>query len=135
MHCCMQVTKALEAKVEKLTAEGKGFQLHAEGQVCTCLSRSSRPAKSSSLMGRSACALPQSTPQGVQRTFHWVACALHTHMHILLYTVTMSLILTAQEDDMYQHCHVICIGWPERAPLLQERLSTSPALHLVLACL
>ena len=31
----MQVTKALEAKVERLTAEGKSFQVHAEGQVCT----------------------------------------------------------------------------------------------------
>ena len=33
---CMQVTKALEAKVERLTAEGKGYEVHAEGQVSMC---------------------------------------------------------------------------------------------------
>ena len=32
----MQVTKALEAKVERLTAEGKGYEVHAEGQVSIC---------------------------------------------------------------------------------------------------
>ena len=32
----MQVTKALKAKVERLTAEGKGYEVHAEGQVSIC---------------------------------------------------------------------------------------------------
>lgn len=33
MELCSQVTRALEAKIEHLTEEGKGFKLHAEGQV------------------------------------------------------------------------------------------------------
>ena len=33
MVLCLQVTRALEAKIERLTEEGKGFKLQAEGQV------------------------------------------------------------------------------------------------------
>ena len=45
MPCSVQVTKALEAKVERLTVEGKGFQIHAEGQVRACCLATQMPAR------------------------------------------------------------------------------------------
>ena len=33
VELCSQVTRALEAKIERLAEEGKGFKHHAEGQV------------------------------------------------------------------------------------------------------